>query len=72
MTAGWSYPPLLRRVMERLFQGFAPALSPATGGPGRWPLAQLEIQLGPHLAVFGLEARVCLATRAPNSSKCVH
>ena len=34
--------------------------------------AQLEVQLGPHLAVFGLKAQVCLATRAPNSSKCVH
>jgi hypothetical protein len=32
---------------------------------------QLEVQLGPHLAVFGLEAQIGLASRAPNTSKCI-
>ena len=31
--------------------------------------AKLEVQLGPHLVVFGLEAQVGLASRAPNTSE---
>ena len=34
--------------------------------------AQLEVQLGPHLAVLGLEAQISLASRAPNTSEGVH
>ena len=34
--------------------------------------AQLEVQLGPHLAVLGLEAQIGLASRAPNTSEGVH
>ena len=31
--------------------------------------AQLEVQLGPHLIVFGLEAQIGLASSTPNMSE---
>ena len=55
-------PRLLLYPPYRLWRSWAAAV-------GR---AELEVQLGPHLAVFGLEAQISLASRAPNTSEGVH